>query len=80
MDGEKFVDALRRYVGDVAVESTILNLKDPPGKRASEEDKLLLSWYRSLTYDEVEYVRHVISAAVHATLFGFLVALDGDRK
>jgi hypothetical protein len=37
MNSETFVEAVERYVRDAAIEDTIANLKNPPGRHVSEQ-------------------------------------------
>jgi hypothetical protein len=79
MNSEDFVEALRRHVGDAAIEATIANLKKPPGRGVSPRERARSDWYNRLPAVDVEHVNGLIAEAVQHTLFGVLVVLDGAR-
>lgn len=79
MNSEDFVEALKRHVRDAAIEDTIANLKQPPGRRVPPQERVRSNWYNALSPEEVEHVNSVIATAVHETLFGLLAVLDGAR-
>ncbi len=79
MNSEDFVEAIKRHVGDAAIDDTIANLKQPPGRRVSAQERVRSAWYNALSAAEAEHVNSVIATAVHQTLFGLLAVLDGAR-
>jgi len=79
MNSEDFVDALKRYVGDAAIEDTIASLKQPPGRRVLSKERVRSDWYNALSTEEAEHVNSAIATAVHGALFGLLAVLDGAR-
>lgn len=79
MNSESFVEALKRHVRDAAIEDTIANLKQPPGRRVLPEERARSNWYNALSAEQAEHVNCIIAAAVHETLFGILAVLDGAR-
>ena len=79
MNSEEFVEAIKLYVMDAAVESTIQNLKDPPGKGVPAGERARSDWYNALAEKELDHVNAVISTAVHGALFGLFAVLDGVR-
>lgn len=79
MNSEMFVEALKQYVRDAAVEDTIAHLKSPPGRRVPQKEKMRSDWYNGLSEPERVYVDTIIASAVHAALFGMLTVLDGVR-
>lgn len=79
MNSEDFVEALKRHVRDAAIDDTIANLKQPPGRRVSVQERVRSDWYNALSVKEAEHVNGVIATAVHETLFGLLAVLDGAR-
>jgi len=79
MNSETFVEALRRYVMDAAIEDTIANLKNPPGRRVVRSERERSDWYNNLPPEQAEYVDGAIAAAAHQALFGVLAVLDGAR-
>lgn len=78
MNGESFVEAIKRYVRDVAVEGEITNLRNPPGRGVSPEERARSNWYNALPAKEADHVNSVIASAVHHALFRLFVVLDGD--
>lgn len=79
MNTEDFVDALKRHVMDAAVEDVIANLKNPPGRRVSPEERARADWYNGLSEEETQHVNSAIASAVHHAVFGLLAVLDGAR-
>lgn len=79
MNSEEFVESIKRHVMDAAVEDTIANLKNPPGRRASPQEQARSAWYNSLSDAELAQVNSAIAVAVHESLFGLLAVLDGAR-
>lgn len=79
MNSETFVEAVERYVRDAAIEDTIANLKNPPGRHVSEQMSAQSNWYNGLSDADAARVNNVIAAAVHAGLFGLFAVLDGAR-
>lgn len=79
MNSQDFVEAIKRYVRDAAVEDTIANLKSPPGRRVSLQERARSDWYKGLSAADAAHVNSVIATAVHEGLFGLLAALDGAR-
>jgi hypothetical protein len=78
MNSRDFVEALKRHVGDAAIEGTIA-IKHVPGRGARPKERARSDWYNGLSATEADHVNDAIATAVHATLFGLLVVLDGDR-
>lgn len=79
MNSEEFVNALKRYVRDAAIEGTIANLKQPPGRRVSSKERTRSDWYNALPAEGAMQVNSIIATAVHETLFGLLAVIDGAR-
>src|SRR5688572_12326097 len=79
MDSAEFIQAIKRYVRNAAVEDTITNLKRPPGRRVLPPIRERSIWYNQLSAADAEHVNSVISTAVHGALFGVLAVLDGAR-
>jgi hypothetical protein len=79
MNSEEFVEAIKRYVGDAAVEGTIANLKNAPGKGVPLQERARSDWYNGLRAEDAGHVNRVIVTAVHDALFGLLAVLDGAR-
>jgi hypothetical protein len=79
MDSSEFIQSIKLYVRDAAVEDTILNLKRPPGRRVLPQERERADWYNKLSAADVSHVDSVIISAVHGALFGLFAVLDGDR-
>jgi hypothetical protein len=79
VNSEDFVEALRRHVGDAAVEDMIANLKQPPGRRVPPAERARSDWYNALSPEDAKHVNSVIATAVHEAMFGVLAVLDGAR-
>jgi len=80
MDSKDFVAAIECNVRSAAIEDTIANLKEPPGRRVLPEVRARSDWYNGLSEESAAYVNSAIATAVHAAIFGVLAALDGARK
>ena len=79
MDSSEFIQAVKLYVRDAAIEDTITNLKRPSGRRVLPQERERSDWYNQLSAADVGHVNSVIISAVHGALFGLFVVLDGDR-
>ena len=79
MNSQEFVEAIKRHGMDAAVEDTIANLRNPPGRRVPPQERARSDWYNGLSDAEVAQVNSVISTAVHEGIFGLLAVLDGAR-
>lgn len=79
MNNELFVSAIKKYVGEAAIEDVLEDLRDPPGRQHSSDELSRSQWYNALSGDQLQYVRAVVSEAVSHTLFGFFAVLDGVR-
>lgn len=79
MNNETFIDALRHYVRDAAVEDVISKLKSPPGRRVLPQAKILSEWYNNLSEENSTNVDAIIALTAHEVLFGVLAVLDGVR-
>lgn len=79
MNSQEFIESIKRHVMDAAVEDTIANLKSPPGRRVSPQERARSGWYNGLSDTELAHVNSAIVTAVHEGLFGLLAVLDGAR-
>lgn len=79
MNSQEFVEAIKRHVVDAAVEDTIANLMNPPGRRVSPHERGRSDWYNGLSEEDVAHVNSVIATSVHEGIFGLLAVLDGAR-
>lgn len=79
MNSAEFVEAVKRYVRDVAVQDVITGYLEPPGRSPSRNLVELSNWYNSLDENERGMVNRIIKESVDAGLFGFFCVLDGVR-
>ena len=79
MNSDEFVEALNRHVRDAAIEDTIANLKNPPGRRVPPQERVRSEWYNALSAEEAKHVNDVIATGVHQAIFGLLAVLDRVR-
>lgn len=79
MNKEKFVSLIKEVVRDAAIEDTILNVEDPPGRRVSDEEKQLSEWFKNLKDVDQKNMQTIVSKAVDEAIFGFFCVLDGVR-
>lgn len=79
MQSEEFINLIKLTVRDSAVEGTVANLEEPPGRKPRQELKECSSFYHSLSDREKFLIKHIITDAVNQAVFGFLTVLDGDR-
>lgn len=80
VDKIEFTKIIKEVVAQAAIEDTIDNLDDPPGRKPHEQLLVQSEWYRSLSPCDREMVGKVIAEAVHESVFGFLCVLDGVRS
>jgi hypothetical protein len=79
LNSTDFVEAIRRHVLDAAIEDTIANLKQPPGRRVPIPVRARSDWYKNLSQVDAQQVDSVIATAVHGAVFGLFAVLDGAR-
>ncbi|MCA1386244.1 MULTISPECIES: hypothetical protein [Bradyrhizobium] len=79
MNSQEFVEAIKRYVKDAAIEDTIAGLKNPPGRSVPLRERACSDWYNGLRPEDADNVNRVIATSVHQALFGLLAVLDGVR-
>jgi hypothetical protein len=79
MDSQEFVDTLRIVVGDGAVSDVLNSLKNPPGRRPSEDLQERSTWFNSLDENKRRILSGILQDAVGQTIFGVLCVLDGVR-
>ncbi|WP_192022179.1 hypothetical protein [Shewanella sp. WPAGA9] len=80
MDKIEFTKLIKEIVSQSAIEDTLENLNDPPGRKPDGQLLAQSEWFKSLNPSDQEMVRNVISEAVHESIFGFLCVLDGARS
>ncbi|MCG8634578.1 MAG: hypothetical protein MI863_12170 [Desulfobacterales bacterium] len=79
MNKKSFINNVKSFVRDAAVEDTYENAIAPPGKTPTEIEKSIANWVNSLSSEEKDYIQHLIKAATDETLFGLLCVIDGVR-
>ena len=79
MDTDNFIEYLKRHIRDSSIQDTISILDKPPGRRPPQKIKELSNWYHSMSMDDKEKLKEVVTEAIHSSLFGFLCVLDGVR-
>jgi hypothetical protein len=79
MNSAEFVEAVKHYVRDVAVQDVITAYLEPPGRSPNRDLVQLSNWYNSLDESERVMVNRVVKESVDAGLFGFFCVLDGVR-
>ena len=80
MDKRSFINNVKSFVRDTAVEDTYENAIDPPGKTPTEIEKAIAKWVNKLSTREKEYVQFLIKAAADEALFGIFCVIDGVRS
>jgi hypothetical protein len=76
----EFTKIIKEVVAKSAIEDTIENLNDPPGRKPDEQLVAQSEWFKSLKPTDREMVSKVIAEAVHESVFGFFCVLDGVRS
>lgn len=79
MNSEEFVAAIKEIVRDSAIEDTIENLEEPPGRIVPEAEKQRSEWFNKLSVKDRSNVEIIVTEAVDEALFGLLAILDGAR-
>lgn len=73
-----FIDTVIKRAYDRAINDVVSILeKGPPGKHPSPELVELHKWYNDLDAKYQVYILQIIRESVEASVFGFLVILDG---
>jgi len=80
VDKVEFTKNIKEVVSQSAIEDTLENLNDPPGRKPDEQLLAQSEWFNALNPTDREMVAEVISDAVHESVFGFLCVIDGVRS
>ena len=80
MDTEHFVELTQKYVVDVAVETTLSNLIDPPGRRIEAHERARSGCFKSLREDHKQFVEELIREGAESSIFHLFAVLDRSRK
>jgi len=76
----EFTKIIKEVVSQSAIDDTLENLNDPPGRNPDKKLLVQSEWFKGLSTSDREMVGKVISEAVHESVFGFLCVLDGVRS
>jgi len=80
MQNTEFISAIRRYVRDAAISSSLSRISDPPGRAPKSELVELSRWYNALDDRGKDMVRRLVEQSVDLSLFSFFCVLDGVRS
>lgn len=79
MEPGYFVQALKEYCRDAAVQDCVESFHSPPGRKPREDLVRLSKWFNALPASDREFVVRAMREASDATLFGVLCVIDGVR-
>lgn len=79
MQADEFINAIKMYVRDAALNDTIASLQSPPGRKPAEYLKQLSKRYKAFSTEEKESIHSMMEYAIHSAIFGFLCVIDGAR-
>lgn len=79
MTREDFVKTIKTHVLDIAVNDTIQDLEDPPGRIQTQSQVTAHEWYSGLEKTAKDFVEHVARMAAESATFGVLAVLDRIR-
>jgi hypothetical protein len=80
MNNDQFITIIKKVVRDSAIQDTIANLEDPPGRGVPKTEKVRSDWFNSLTCDDRNKVESIIKDSVDEALFGLFSVIDGARS
>src|SRR6266536_4129598 len=79
MTSEEFVNGVKLRACDAGASVTINHLRNPPGRRPTEDFRIRSRWFLSISEEDRARVEEVIHLASSNAIFGFLCILDGAR-
>jgi len=79
MDSNRFVSIIRKVVRNSAIEDTMGNIENPPGRKVLEHELIRSNWYKALSNVDKATVKSIVEDAVDEAIFGMLSVLDGTR-
>lgn len=79
MNSQEFVKIVKDVVRDSAINDIISVTENPPGRKPSQHLKTRSEWYKTLSDEQKEIVRAIVSDSVDTALFGLLCVIDGVR-
>jgi hypothetical protein len=77
MTAKDFVEAVRAQASDGAVGAVVSCLQSPPGRKPSQHDSELSSWYGSIPPEHQAMVQAIVAETAQQAVFSFLALLDG---
>lgn len=80
MNSEEFINVIQLVVRDAAVEDTLENMMDPPGRKPAENLLTISQWFKSLAGNDKIMLEKVMQEVANAAVFGFCAVLDGARS
>lgn len=80
MDKKCFINIVVDRCRNVAIESMILNLKKPAGRKPNPKLVNMSEWYNKLSEIDKVILEEVIQESVDEALFGLMCVLDGSRS
>src|SRR5437660_6382200 len=78
MTSEEFIDLVKKYVSDDAVQLSIKGMRDP-GKAPTDARRQLCAWYGELPNSDRVFVHQAIQRGVESALWGLFCLLDHVR-
>jgi hypothetical protein len=79
MNNNEFIEKVKLYVRDAAIEDLICKLEKPHGRKPRKKSLIQSKWYNKLLNEDKIMLSKVIEEAVDEAIFGFLAVLDGVR-
>lgn len=79
MTTDDFVKGVKLQASDAGAETTISHLRNPPGRRPTEDYRLRSQWFLGLSEEDRTRVEEVVRLTAENAIFGFLCILDGAR-
>ncbi len=79
MTRTEFIDVLKIQTSDAAVSGVLSCLREPPGRKPSDQLLALSHWYKALAVEDQTMLRLALEDAAKSAIFGFLCILDGVR-
>lgn len=78
MDGQGFVDAIKKYVVEDVVNAEQSRLYAPAGRKPHEKHIIMSKWYNGLNDHDKSVLMEVIRDSVEMTIFSFISVIDGS--
>jgi hypothetical protein len=68
MNSQEFVNIIKDVVRDSAINDVISVTENPPGRKASQQLKIRSEWYKTLSDEQKQIVKAIVSDSNTATL------------